>query len=460
MRRFSVGLAVGALVAAAAVPSAASAQGYGVYEQSACPSGRAGTGVAAASCRDGSSIFYNPAAIVGLPQTISVGSSIIAPMGSFTNQFTGIRTELADKVYPIPHLYYVRPFGSDNRWAAGIGVFAPYGLATDWPETFEGRFLGYHSEIRAIYIQPTVAGRITDRLSLGVGVDVVPVSVALHQRIDLASLPTTTPGVTFANLGFAPGTDAGDIKLEGSTISFGAHVGAQFRITDRLTLGARYLVRQRPEIDEGEAEITQIETGLVLAPENPLSLPAGTPVDAILAPQFDDASPTAPLADQGGSTSIPLPDQLVVGLQWRATDRARLLFDYQFTNWTQFDVLDIQFERLGQRVIPEEYEESHGFRFGGEYDVTPATTVRAGVYRHTRAAPPQTVTPSLPTGERSSVTVGLGTRLTQSLGLEAYYQYLDQPDTRGRTVEGGVAENNGLYEFNAHLVGATLALTF
>ena len=460
MRRFSVGLAVGALVAATALPSTAAAQGYGVYEQSACPSGRAGTGVAAASCQDGSSIFYNPAAIVGLPQTISVGSSIIAPVGSFTNQFTGIETELEDKVYPIPHFYYVRPMGDANRWAVGLGVFAPYGLATDWPETFEGRFLGYHSMIRAIYIQPTVAARIGERLSLGAGIDIVPVSVALHQRVDLASLPTTTPGVTFGDLGFAAGTDVGDVKLEGSTISLGAHFGAQFRISDRLTFGARYLVRQRPEIDEGEAEITQVETGLVLAPNNPLGLPAGTPVDAILASQFDDASPTAAFADQGGATSIPLPDQLVLGLQFRPTDRSRLLFDYQFTNWSTFRSLDIEFERLGLRVIPEQYEESHGFRFGGEYDFTATTTGRAGFYHHTQAAPPQTVTPSLPTGERSSFTLGLGTRLTRSLGLEAYYQYLMQPDRRGRTVEGGVAENNGLYEFNAHLVGATLALTF
>src|SRR5690606_11639592 len=148
------------------------------------------------------------------------------------------------------------------------------------------------------------------------------------------------------------------------------------------------------------------------------------------------------------------------GLQWSPTDRSRLLFDYQFTNWTTFESLDIEFERLGLRQIPEDYEEAHGFRFGGEYDFTATTTGRAGFYHHTRTAPPQTVTPSLPPGKRSSFTLGLGTRLTRSLGLEAYYQYLMQPDTRGRTVEGGVAENNGLYEFNAHLVGATLALTF
>ncbi len=460
MRRSLVRLAAGVLVAAAAFPHTAAAQGYGVYEQSACPSGRAGTGVAAPSCQDGSAMFYNPAAILGLPQTISLGSSVIAPMGSFTNRFTGFQTDLEDKIYPIPHLYYVRPIGTEGRWAAGIGVFAPYGLATDWPETFEGRFLGYHSSIQAIYIQPTVAGRVTERLSVGAGIDIVPVSVALHQHIDLAGVPTTTPGVTFGMLGIPSGTDVADMQLEGSTISFGAHFGAQYRLTDDLTIGARYLVRQRPEIDDCEATIEQIETGLVLAPDNPLGLPAGTPVDAIVAPQFDDASATAAFADQGGATSIPLPDQLVLGLHWRASDRVRLLFDYQFTNWTTFESLDIEFERIGTVSIPEQYEESHGFRFGGEYDFSPTTTGRVGYYFHTRAAPPQSVTPNLPTNERSSVTIGLGTKLTRSLGLEAYYQYIDQPDTQGRTVEGGVLANNGLYEFNAHLVGATFALTF
>ncbi|MCZ6753857.1 MAG: long-chain fatty acid transporter, partial [Gemmatimonadetes bacterium] len=52
----ATGLALGAL----ALPTTASAQGFSVYEHSACAMGRAGATVAD-PCLDGSSMFFNPA---------------------------------------------------------------------------------------------------------------------------------------------------------------------------------------------------------------------------------------------------------------------------------------------------------------------------------------------------------------------------------------------------------------
>src|SRR5690348_5023934 len=88
MRLFSVRMAAGLILAAAALPHAAMAQGYGVYEQGACVMGRAGTGVASA-CADGSSIFFNPAGITAAGrQQVSIGGTLIAPRGDFTNDLT------------------------------------------------------------------------------------------------------------------------------------------------------------------------------------------------------------------------------------------------------------------------------------------------------------------------------------------------------------------------------------
>ena len=54
---------------------ASHAQGYGVYEQSACTMGRGGT-AAARPCSDASGMYYNPAGIAGLPLGGSIGGSI------------------------------------------------------------------------------------------------------------------------------------------------------------------------------------------------------------------------------------------------------------------------------------------------------------------------------------------------------------------------------------------------
>ena len=464
MRRISVSVALG-FAAAVAIPRLATAQGYGVYEQGTCAMGRAGTGVAA-PCADGSSLFFNPAGMVAAEgRQIAIGGTGIAVSGSFTNDVTGLSTDLNSAVYPVPHVYLVQPVRG-GRAAVGIGAFAPYGLTTEWPETFEGRFLGYRSKIQAVYIQPTIAIRLTDQVSFGAGLDVSLVSVQLRQRLELSSQIASPPFVTFGNLGIPYGTEFGDVNLTGSGHGIGYHLGLMLTPVDKISIGARYLSRQLVTVDGATAEISQIQTGIILPPNNPVGLAQGNtgpiPLDVLLAPQFGAGGP---LTNQEGSTYLRLPEQLVVGAAWQATPKARLLFDVQYTNWTVFEKLDLQFEKLGQRVIEENYRKAYGYRMGGEYAFSPTTTARLGYYTHSAAAPPETVTPNLPEGGRNSFTVGLGTRLGRSLSVDLAYQYIDQADRRGRTVEPnpalpGASNNNGLYKFKAHLFGATFAYAF
>ena len=465
MGRFSAVLAAGVMLAGLGVPRGAAAQGYGVYEQGACTMGRAGTGVAS-PCGDGSSIFFNPAGIASAErQQVSVGGTLIAPKGSFTNDRSGLSTSLADAVYPVPNLYYVRPLGG-GRAVVGLGLFAPYGLTTEWPDDFAGRFLGYKSRIAAIYAQPTVALHLLPAVTIGGGIDVSFVKVHLRQRLELSSQIAAPPSTTFGNLGIPYGTDFGDVNLSGSGHGIGYHIGLQIEPVPGVTIGGRYLSRQLVTIENATAEIAQIMTGIILPANNPISAAAGgtspVPLDVLLAPQF---GPGGQLTGQSGATYLRLPEQVVVGVAVQAASRAKVLFDAQYTNWSVFDRLQLEFEKLGQQVLREGYHRTWGFRFGGEYAVARATTLRAGYYTHGAAAPPETVTPNLPEGARNSFSLGLGTHLTRDLSVDLAYQYISQADRRGRTGDGGLPEptasaNNGLYTFHAHLFGATLALAF
>ncbi len=458
--RLSPGAAMSVLVATALFSSSAHAQGYGVYEQGSCVMGRAGTGVAS-PCGDGSSIYFNPAGIATATSTeVAAGATGIFVSGDFTNDITGFRTSLNHALHLVPHAYLVRPVS--DRLVAGLGVFVPYGLATDWPSDFEGRFLGYHSKVQAVYVQPTLAFRVTPRVRVGAGFDLTFVSVRLSQRLDLSEQATPTAGVTFGMLGVPAGTDFADVDLTGTGTGVGGHFGVQADLTPELTLGARYLLRQTVNFSNGTATVTPVPTGLILAAGNPFGAPAGTPMDALLAPQFTG---DGPLQDQGGGTSLTLPAQMVVGLSWRGIDRLNLLADFQYTDWRVFDTLSVTLERLGTTDIPEDYQRAYTWRFGAEYGLTPTSTLRAGFYTHNGAAPDETVTPNLPEGHRNSWTLGLGTRLGSNLGVDLAYQFIDQGDRRGRTVPLDPAlspsENtNGLYTFKAHLVGATLRYAF
>ena len=151
MRR-SVGYALSLLIGA---PAMLGAQGFGIYELGSCGMARAGTGVAA-PCADGSAIFFNPAGLAGLKGWhISAGGTLIKALGNFTSDATGAKTDLDNPWIPVPSVYVA--YGASPKLGLGVGLFAPYGLETRWPLSFDGRFTGYDNIIRNIYIQPSVS---------------------------------------------------------------------------------------------------------------------------------------------------------------------------------------------------------------------------------------------------------------------------------------------------------------
>lgn len=469
-RRWALGLGVAlALSLAFLLPDAARAQGFGVFEQGTCMMGRGGTGVAE-TCDDGSSIYFNPAGLTGTPGwTVSGGATVIFVGGDFTADRTGETTELQNDPIPVPHLY--ARYGINDRWAAGVGVFVPYGLGTEWPsEDFEGRFLGYSNSLESIYIQPTVAYQVNDRVSIGAGLDVVIGGVELNQHLDLAqqTVPSDQlpPGTTFGALGIPFHTAFADAQLEASgATGIGANFGVQAQATDWLRLGVRYTLPVTLEY-EGEATFTQLQTGLVLPEDNPFGVPGGTPVDALVAPQFESGGL---LADQSVETEITMPGQLLLGLSAQATPKLKLLADYQWTQWSSFDVLPLDFENdaLDTEQV-ENYNDTHALRLGAEYAVNGAWTARAGFLTHGPAAPDETVTPLLPEGYRNEITAGLGWQPSPLLEVNVAYQYIAQNDRRGRVrdVLPGESDpsaeelNSGVYSFGAHLIGTTITLHF
>jgi long-chain fatty acid transport protein len=459
MRRYHVWLAVGGLAALTGVPFSLSAQGFSVNEHSTCAMGRAGTAVAA-PCADGSAIYYNPAGVANTAKghtTISAGGTAIAPSGAFTDDATGLKSSLNNKVFPIPALYITHGF--TDEVSAGIGVFAPYGLTTDWPNTSQGRYLGYKSVIRAIYIQPTVAAKLGSMVKLGAGFDFNLFHVQLRQRVDLSTqqLPAPAPpGATFANLGIPTGTDFADVNLTGNATGVGYHIGAIFQPSDQVSLGLRYLSRQKVKMNNGTAAVSQVSTGITLAAGNPFGVPAGTPLDLVLAGQFSGAGP---LQTQDASTAVRMPEQLTGGIMVKPIDRLKLLFDVSWQNWKVFKELVITTANLPQTTIQENFGATTAWRYGAEYEASPTTVLRVGYLFHNAAEPKGSVTPNLPEGSRSEFTVGIGAKLGSSLHGDLAYQYINQQDRRGRTVLFGQPDN-GLYTFKAHLFGAMLTYTF
>ncbi len=463
MQRYPVVAAFAVLACVFACGGSAWAQGFGLYEQGSCAMGRAGAGVAL-PCPDASSMFFNPAGLSFDKTQISLGGALVGPRGHFQDSTTSAISDLNDRWYPIPNVYFSKPMA--RRAAFGIGIFAPYGLTTDWPTDSQGRFLGYKSLVQAVYAQPTLAVKLNKAVSVGGGVDITYLNVQLRQRVDLStqllpSLPGIPAGSTFALLGVKAGTDFADVDLKGHAWHAGYHLGVLIKANDRVSLGARFLGGQRVDVSNGEIKTTQISVPYTLPFSIPGVAPAGTPFDVLLKQQF---AAGATLSNQTATTQLPLPDQFVVGAALKATSRVTLLVDYQFTRWSMFDQLSINGQFL-KTIVTESYNDTHGARIGTEISLDPRTVLRAGVDIHTAAAPVQTVTPNLPEGWRQEYAVGLGRQLTDRFRFDAAYMRLVQPSRAGRTTNGGnlvptVKDNNGIYSFGANLFGMSVSMVF
>ena len=463
------------LVLFAGFPALLGAQGFGIYEQGTCAMGRAGTGVAA-PCADGSAIFFNPAGLAGLKGgRATIGVTLLDVQGGFTDDVSRQKTSLDDPLLAIPQVYAA--YGVTPKLGVGIGLFAPYGLQTRWPLTFDGRFAGYDNLLRSVYIQPTVAYQVTPWLSLGGGLDIVLGKVELNQRLDLADAPVPTAlgvpaGTIFGQFGIAPGTDFANTHLEASKTTVTAHWGAIFKVNDKLSIGGRYLMRATFDY-AGTAEFSQVPTNLVIPATitvGAFTIPAGTPVDALLAAPVTSGGLdlfNTVLTAQTVTTQITNPEQLILGLAFKPRNDWTLFVDYQLTRWSKFNTVNIDFANpLLNRVLHEDYQNTNGIRLAAEWAKDAKWTFRGGYLRHQGAAPAETVTPLLPEGARNEFTGGFTVKLSPGFSADLAYQYIKQNDRRGRTREALFNQapttllNHGVYDFHAHLFGVSLGYAF
>ena len=189
----------------------------------------------------------------------------------------------------------------------------------------------------------------------------------------------------------------------------------------------------------------------------PTCLQAGTPLDGLLGSQFASG---APLANGAVATSIVMPPQGSIGFAYKANNEWTFMADYHYVVWGWFNDVPINFANAATPDLDlhPANKDTHGFRFGTEYQYNSKVQLRGGYLYHTGASPAQFVTPLLPEGARNEFTIGAGIALTPRWHADLAYQFIKQSDRRGTV--NLAAGNTGLYQFSAHLFGAGVSVSF
>jgi len=324
--------------------------------------------------------------------------------------------------------------------------------------------MAYNTNVRSIYIQPTLGVQVSPALKIGIGFAYITSHLELHQRQDLSAraipaalaVPAGLPaGTTFGAVGVPTLTDFADAALDASGTGFAVNFGAIIKVNDNLSIGGHWLTRKHITYD-GDAVFEPVATNLVL-PVAIGPLPAGTPVDAVLGPQFGAGGA---LEDGPVSTTIVMPPQGTLGFAYQISDSWSFMADYQYVVWGWFQAVEIDFENAAtpDLALHPNNNSTHGVRLGTEFQYSPKVQLRGGYLYHGGSSPDNFVTPLLPEGPRNEFTIGAGIEMTPKLHVDLAYQFIKQNDRRG-TVNPAHG-NTGLYQFSANLFGVGLAYTF
>ncbi len=410
----------------ALVPVVAAAQlhasGFAIIEQSVSGLGNAYAGGSAAA-EDASTIFYNPAGItrLGAPELV-VGTHLIMPSADFTN--TGSLTFTAPNNAPaatqgagdnggsaaiVPNIYYVHPLSQDLY--VGFGVHAPFGLVTEYDEDWVGRYIAVKSDLATINFNPTVAYRVTDNLSVGMGLSVEYSDVQLTSAIDLNRDGTT------ALDGFS--------DLKATSTDFGANIGALYDFKQGTRVGIHYRSAITHDL-EGDADFT---------------VPA--PLDATAGVIFHD---------QSVSANLTVPETVSLSVFHQINEDWAVMADATWTNWSRFTVLDVNFSdpltesRAGAAVL-EGWEDTMRYSAGLTYKASESLLLRAGLAYDESPVPNAALrSPRIPDNDRLWIALGATWSMSETMEVSVGYVHI--------FVDDPVVDNS------AHSAGQWLRGTF
>jgi long-chain fatty acid transport protein len=400
--------------------------GFAIFTQNATALGQGNAVTAHAD--DPSAVFYNPALINNLEGTqIGAGTTLLIPNREFGSSGTGDASEAKRSAY-FPSTLFVSHKVSES-FSAGIGVFSPFGLGTEWDKDWDGRYITTRSELMSVNVNPVVSFRIHPRISLAAGLDYVYLDAELEKMVNLSAL------------GLPDATQL----FKGDGEGYGFNLGALVVLHEDVSAGLSY--RSEVDVDiDGNADF---------------SFSPGTP-----------SAVRAIFPDTGGSTELSLPQQLTFGVQYRGFYPLTFETGLRWEGWSSFNELRISLEEpvAGQSVsISErEWEDAYAANVGVQYHFNEEMSFLAGYLYGESPVPDGTFEPSIPDSDAHVFSLGATVKKKWLKASLAYaYQLFEErvkdnsiDDNPSDGVVDSVLSANGEYESDIHIIALSITFLF
>ncbi|MEO6741218.1 MAG: outer membrane protein transport protein [Chthoniobacteraceae bacterium] len=351
-----------------------------------------------------SAIYYNPAGIIQLEgDHLQLGTYHIDINVTHRAPVTGQLTETPDRLQSLAQLYYTHSLAS-GRAAIGLGIYSPYGFASEWPDSSPFRSYATKSQLQFLCINPVAAVRVADGLTVAAGLTVNYGHADLRRGI-------IVPGDEFR------------VDAEGWSCGFTA--GVLWQPAPRHSFGAMYRSASTMTF-EGDSHVRS---------QIPLPLASGPA-------RFD----------------FNFPQHVMFGYSFRPNKDWNIEVNADWTDWR--DVGTVRFELAsGDLFQTFNWQSAWTYKVGATRKFANGMALSAGYFFGQSATPDRNFNPAVPNIDLHVFSLGMTYRNERwDLGVTYNLGYGPTTRVRGSQPSASGQSADGEYSFIGH--GLSLAVGY
>ncbi|HHF6167428.1 TPA: outer membrane protein transport protein [Haemophilus influenzae] len=300
----------------------------------------------------------------------------------------------------VPNLYFVAPV--NDKLALGAGMNVNFGLKSEYGDSYDAGVFGGKTDLSAINLNLSGAYRVTEGLSLGLGVNAVYAKAQVERNAGIIADSVNDKQVKLA-LSVLPeplknfdqylsSKDKSVVSLQDRAVwGFGWNAGVMYQFNEANRIGLAY--HSKVDIDFTDRTATSVEANVIKAGKK-------------------------------GNLTLTLPDYLELSGFHQLTDKFAVHYSYKYTHWSRLTKLHASYED-GKKAFDKELQYSNNSRIalGASYNLDEKLTLRAGIAydqaasRHQRSA-------AIPDTDRTWYSLGATYKFTPNLSVDLGYAYL------------------------------------
>ena len=353
----------------------AHAAGTLVPEMSQMSVSTAGAG-GAAIAENASVAYSNPAGMSYLDKrSLSVNAAgMYLDVSYHDSRSDELSSGNAGGFQPYGSMYLVEPVS--DRLHLGLSLVATGGSALDYGTEYAGRLQLNSLQLSVMQLNPSISHKISEKLSVGAGLQVDYAKFEQHLLGDNANLST-------------------------DSVAFGYNLGLMYQINDNHRLGLSYR--------------SQIKHDLTGDVDTSIGFSGDIGLNIINPAQFE-----------------------LSGLH-QLSEPLSLVWSVRFEEWSENEEtrIDINGSNVGQ--IPRGFDNVWTAALGAHYQLTPDWRLEGGVgYASSPLDDPTLQSADLPVDEQYRYSLGATYNWNERVSLNGYYSYVDygEPEIDGTLMQG------------------------